>query len=101
MEELIERLTKSCEEIELITELTAKYRDNKVVADILINKKVEDGILSNLHTASIQQLEKLKSDVLFGFKFKYYDGKIIDKLIDKQILKTTRKQKLDKIKKHT
>ena len=97
MEELIEKLTKACEEIELISELTAKYRDNKVVADMLFHKKVEDGILSKLHTASINQLQALKSDRLFGYKFRYYDEKIIDKLIDAQILKTSRKQKLDTI----
>ena len=97
MEELIEKLTKACEEIELISELTAKYRDNKVVADMLFHKKVEDGILSKLHTASINQLQALKSYRLFGYKFRYYDEKIIDKLIDAQILKTSRKQKLDTI----
>ena len=99
MEELIERLTKACEEIELISELTAKYRDNKVVADMLFHKKVEEGIISKLHTATIEQLQKLKSDYSpFGYKFKYYEGKMIDKLIDVQLLKTARKQKLDLIK---
>lgn len=98
MEELIERLKKSCEDLELISELTSKYRDNKVVANMLLNKKIEDGILCKLHTATIDQLQKLKSDFSpFGYKFKYYDEKMIDRLIDTQILKTARKQKLDLI----
>ena len=43
--------------------------------------------------------QKLKSDYSpFGYKFKYYEGKMIDKLIDVQLLKTARKQKLDLIK---
>lgn len=94
MEEVIEKLKKACEELELITELTEKYKDNKIVAEKLFNKKVEDGILAKLSNASVQQLKAMKN----GYYFRYYHKSITDKLLDDQILKTTRKNKLDKIK---
>ena len=93
MEDLIKRLEASCEELELITELTAKYRDNKVVAEKLIFKKIEDGILANLHIANLEQLKVMR----YSYKFRYYSKDITDKLVDIQIKKTTRKEKLEKI----
>ena len=90
MEELIERLKKSCEEMELFSELTEKYKDNRIVANNLFNKKVEDGIIAKLHTASITQLKIMKNN----YKFNYYSKDITDKLIDSAILKITRKEKL-------
>ena len=93
MEELIESLKKSCEEMELIIELTRKYNDNKVVADKLFNKKLEDGILAKLNTANLYQLKTMKN----GYNFRYYDKSITDKLIDIAITKCIRKDKLNKI----
>lgn len=93
MEELIESLKKSCEELELITELTLKYKDLKVVSDKLIQKKIEDGILAKLNTANLYQLNQLKK---YDY-FRYYGKELTDKLIDIAITKVTRKQKLDKI----
>lgn len=94
MDELIEKLKKSGEELQLITELTLKYKDNKIVSEMLFYKKLEDGILSKLSTANIFQLNMLKN----SYKFKYYDEKMTNKLIDIAILKNTRKLKLDNIK---
>jgi hypothetical protein len=93
MEELIERLKKTCEDIELITELTLKYNDAKVVSDMLLYKKIEDGILSNLHTANNEQLRILRN----SYKFSYYGKEITDKLVDAAILKNSRREKLKKI----
>jgi len=39
MEELIKMLNNSCEELELITELTLKYKDIQVVGEMLLYKK--------------------------------------------------------------
>jgi hypothetical protein len=94
MEELIERLKKTCEDLELISELTLKYRDNRVVAQKLLYKKIEDGILSNLHNANEDQLRILRND----YRFMYYGKEITDKLIDSAILKNLRRDKLKRIK---
>lgn len=93
MDELIEKLKNVCDEMELITELTEKWKDNKVVAQLLFNKKLEDGIIAKLSNASIQQLTAMKN----GYHFQYYSKDITDKIIDDQILKNTRRNKLIKI----
>lgn len=93
MEKLIERLKKSCEEMELIAELTEKFKDNTVVAQILFNKRLEDGILDKLCNASTNQLKAMKN----GYHFQYYPKDITDKIIDQAIIKNERKQKLNKI----
>jgi hypothetical protein len=78
MEELIKRLEATCEELELINELTAKYKDIKVVGEKLFFKKLEDGILAKLHLANLTQLRLMRD----SYKFRYYDKNITDKLID-------------------
>ena len=93
MEELIERLKNTCEELELITELTLKYKDIQVVGEMLLYKKMEDCILNKLMTASISQLELLKRD----YYFRYYKKDITNKLIDIAIKNVTRRNKLNKL----
>ena len=93
MEDLIKRLEETCEEMELITELTKKYRDNTVVSQMLIYKKIEDGILAKLGNAKIYQLKALKN----GFRFRYYDKEMVDKLINIALSKRIRKDKLNNI----
>jgi len=93
MKELLEKLKKSCEEMELISELTEKYKNNDIVVEKLLFKKIEDGILAKLNTASIYQLKTMKS----GYKFHYYSQDEINKIIDLQVLKTIRLTKLEKI----
>lgn len=93
MEELIKKLKESCEQLQLISELTEKYKKTDIVCEKLLHKKIEDGILSNLGNANIYQLKMLKS----SYRFKYYGNEITDKLIDIQIKKTTRKDKLKTI----
>jgi len=93
MEELIKSLKKAAEELELITELTLKYNDLKVVGDKLIQKSIEDGILAKLNTANLYQLNQMKK---YNY-FRYYGKELTDKLIDIAIIKVTRKQKLDKL----
>lgn len=93
MEELIEKLKNACEEMELITELTLKYKDLKVVGEKLIQKQIEDGMLIKLDTANLYQLNMLKK---YNY-FRYYGKELTDKLIDIAIVKLTRKEKLNKI----
>ena len=81
--------------MELITELTLKYKDIKIVGDKLFQKHLEDGILSKLYNANLYQLHIMKN----SYKFRYYSKDITDKLIDIAIKKVTRKQKLENINK--
>jgi hypothetical protein len=93
MEDLLKKLEKACVEMELISTLTEKYKNNEIVAQMLFNKKIEDGIIEKFGNASINQLKMMKS-----YKFKYYGKEITDKLIDQAILKNTRRAKLLQIK---
>jgi hypothetical protein len=93
MEDLIKKLEKACEELELITELTRKYKNSDIVADKLLHKQIEDGILAKLHLANLYQLNYMKRN----YDFRYYGKDLAHKLIDIQIVKTTRKEKLEKI----
>jgi len=93
MKELIEQLKKSCDDLELISELTLKYKDIKVVGEMLFYKKLEEGILNKLMNANVHQLEIMKN----SYKFRYYKDEYTDKLIDIAIINVTRKNKLNKL----
>lgn len=96
MEELLKRIKETSEELELIVELTKKYKDINVVGDILFNKKLEDGIIKNFWRASIEQLKMMKK-YPGRYNFKYYKQEDVDKLIDVAIKNRIRKDKLDKL----
>ena len=72
MEELIEQLKKSCDNLELISELTLKYKDIQVVGQMLFYKELEEGILNKLMNANEHQLEIMKS----SYNFRYYKKEI-------------------------
>lgn len=55
-------------------------------------KSIEDGILQSLHTAQLFQLKNIKN-----FNFRYYDQEDVNKIIDKEIAKCIRREKLKKI----
>ena len=92
-DKLVERLEKCCTDMELISELTFKYRDLSVVSQKLLNKDIEDGILAKLGTANLYQLRMMKD----SYRFRYYSKDVTDKLIDAAIVKVSRKEKLKKI----
>jgi len=92
MKDLLKKLENACEELELIFELTEKYKNNEIVSQMLFNKKLEDGIIRKFGNASINQLKMMKS-----YRFKYYGKEITDKLIDQAIIKNTRRTKLIRI----
>ena len=91
MEEIIKNLQKTCEGLELIDELTLKYKDIKVVGEMLFYKELEEGILNKLMNANAHQLEIMKS----SYRFRYYKKEHTDKIIDTAILNLTRKNKLN------
>jgi len=93
MEELIEQLKKSCDNLELISELTLKYKDIQVVGQMLFYKELEEGILNKLMNANEHQLEIMKS----SYNFRYYKKEITDNLIDNAIKNLSRKNKLNKL----
>lgn len=93
MHKLLEKLEKVSEEMRLITEITEKYGCDRV-GDMMLFKKIEDGIFSKLHTANLQQLNTMRN----GYKFRYYDKEVAKELVDKAILQVTRRKKLEQIK---
>lgn len=94
LEMLCEGLEKRTKEFELINELSKKYRDPQVIAQKLVQKQIEDGIIAKLCNASVFQLKKLKGSNFF----RYYDQDDMNKLIDIALTKRIRKDKLDRIK---
>jgi len=93
MDYLIERLKTICDDMELLTELTLKYKDNKVVGDMLMYKKIEDGIIEKFNLASEYQLNYMKD----RYTFRYYDKEMMVKVIDAQIIKNSRRDKMKKL----
>lgn len=99
MEEVIKNLEKCCEsmeELKLIAELLNKYGTIEVVQQKLLQKKIEDGMLNNLHNANEYQLNMLK-DRSYRF-FKFYDIKDIDPIIDIAIVNNDRRRKINRLK---
>ncbi len=92
IKEIIKKLKNAYKEMELITEISKKYGVEEV-GKTLLQKKIEDGIITKLHTANLHQLEMMKDSYIF----KYYDKKVINKIIKKTIIQVTRKNKLERI----
>lgn len=99
MEEVIKNLEKCCEsleELKFITELLSKYGTIEQVQTKLLQKKIEDGMLNNLHNANEHQLKMLKEkDYRF---FRYYDFKDIEPIIDIAIVNNDRRNKINRLK---
>lgn len=93
MDNLIEKLKKICDDMEVITELTKKYNDYTTISLMMVYKNIEDGIISNLHAASHEQLKTLMRE----YTFKYYDVNAVQKLIDSAIIKNSRRDKMKQI----
>lgn len=94
LKEALDKLCNSLDEFELTLSLLDKYEDLKVVSKKLLYKKIEDGILSNLHNAQIYQLEKLRE--YSGF-FNYYNFNDIKPILDIAYNNAIRREKLIKI----
>jgi len=94
MKKELEKLKKACEEMELITKIAKKYGYSKV-GEMMLQKKIEDSIISKFHTANLHQLNMMKD----SYRFQYYDKDVVNKFVNNTIIKVTRLEKLKKIKK--
>jgi len=97
MDELIERIEKMSEELRDFRVLLEKYGDIGIASDVLMHKKIEDGIIKNFHIANDFQLKHMRDK----YNFKYYDKEIMVKVIDAQIIKNKRRDKMIEINKQT
>lgn len=90
MEDLIKdlkRLSASMEELNNILLNNSKNRNGYV------HKKIEDGILDNLHNASPEQLSRLSN----GYKFQFYTQLNDPIELEREITQRLREQKLNKL----
>jgi len=93
LNKLCDDIDRMTEEVKLLTELALKYKDVDIVADKLWHKKIEDGIIKNFNNANLFQLEYMRNK----YVFKYYEKEFVIRLIDAQILKNNRRDKMKKI----
>lgn len=94
LNEIESPLNKTIKELKLIAELTEKFGAAQVGIK-LIQKDIEDGMITGLSNASIQQLERMiNSSQNF---FSYYGKEYGDKLIKSEIKRKIRLHKLNKI----
>lgn len=70
-------------------------KPERTIDEMLLYRKIEDAILSNLKKVNLVELNILKN----SYSWIYYGKNVTDKAIDHQILKTTRRLKLLKIEK--
>jgi len=67
LKEMLEKLSDSIKEMSEVVEVSKKYPKNKDVFGLLLDKKIEDGIIDNLHNANEYQLKRMKD-----WYWKYY-----------------------------
>jgi hypothetical protein len=94
LKDALDKLCNSLDEFELTLILLDKYKDLKIVSKKLLYKKVEDGILSNLHNAQIYQLDELRKG---SWHFNYYDFNDIKPILDIAYNNAIRREKLKNI----
>lgn len=94
LKDALDKLCNSLDEFELTLILLDKYKDLNIVSKKLLYKKVEDGILSNLHNAQIYQLDELRKGSWF---FNYYDFNDIKPILDIAYNNAIRREKLKNI----
>ena len=100
LKEMLEKLSDTMSEMKEVVEVSEKYPDEDVYKKLL-DKRIEDGIIENLHNASEKQLERMKK-----WYWKYYkedkmfshlpDEKVSNK-IDETIIKKKREKKFERI----
>ena len=98
LEESLKLLSEKMSEITEIVEVTQKFTGLDDYSRLLIDKKIEDGILNNLHNASIKQLIFLRDNYYWSYykedvTFSHKPEKKIENILNSMILN---KQRLDK-----
>jgi len=83
-------------------EASKKYPDNKDVSRLVLDKRIEDGIIKNLPNASEKQLIRMRDDFYWRYykedvKFSYKPEKCIENRINELIIAKKREKKLERI----
>ena len=95
MNEINNKLESMIKTLEEMTEVLDKSVSSKEhVSSIMLSKKIEDGLLDNIHNANESQLDHIISN----YRFRYYTDYNTDKdLLKSEIVKRLRDIKLNKI----
>lgn len=94
LEKTIEELEKTVRKLKDEFELLQKCNGNpKQMLEMSVWKSVEEGMIKNISNASISQLETLKSNI----RPRYYDKEYFVKVIELEILRQKRENKLKRI----
>jgi hypothetical protein len=95
MNEFNNKLESMIKTLEEMTEVLDKSVSSKEhVSSIMLSKKIEDGLLDNIHNANESQLDHMISN----YRFRYYTDYNTDKdLLKSEIVKRLRDIKLNKI----
>jgi hypothetical protein len=95
LEEMLEKLSNSLKEMSEVVEVSQKYPQHKDVYGLVLDKRIEDGLIKNLHNASEEQLKIMKN----SFHWKYYkeEEKKIENRINELIVNKKRSKKLERI----
>lgn len=67
LKEMLEKLSNAMKDMSEIVEVSQKYPNNKDIFGLLLDKRIEDGLINNLHNASEEQLKRLKED--YGWRY--------------------------------
>jgi hypothetical protein len=101
LKEMLEKLSTSIKEMSETIEVSKKYPDNKDISGLLLQKRIEDGLIKNLHNASQEQLEKMKNGYWRYYKddemFSHKPEKKIENYINELIVKKKREKKIERI----
>jgi hypothetical protein len=92
MNEFNNKLESMIKTLEEMTEVLDKSVSSKEhVTSIMLSKKIEDGLLDNIHNANESQLNHM----IFNYRFRYYTDYNTDKdLLKSEITKRLRDNKL-------
>jgi hypothetical protein len=88
----LESMIKTLEEMTEVLDKSVSSKEH--VSSIMLSKKIEDGLLDNIHNANESQLDHMISN----YRFRYYTDYNTDKdLLKSEIVKRLRDIKLNKI----
>lgn len=90
---MLDKLKKNISDLEIMTELSKKGYDMNAISNELLRKKIEDGLIVNFNNASTSQLNTLKNSKYF----RYYDQKEVNLIIDAELKRKLREQKIKRI----
>jgi hypothetical protein len=91
----LESMVKTLEEMTEVLDKSVSSREH--VSGLMLSKKIEDGILDNIHNANESQLNHM----IFNFRFRYYtyytDYNTDKDLLKSEIIKRLRDNKLKQL----